>query len=451
MKNKLYKPYLLGLIMLLISTSCEEFLDAKPNRAIVTMDSLSDLQGLLDNTLNVMNREAFLQLFSSDEFYTDNNGLIGMPPYQQLVFTYRHPPFEQDLNLLDWRNNYTQIFYCNVVLDEIPKIVPQNRVEETQKNEITGQAHFHRAYAYYGLLQLFAPQYNPGGENLARTIPFRKVSDPTVAPEIPTLEEFYALMISDLENSVELLPDINTPVTRPSKRAAYAMLARTYLTMGDYQQAKANAQLALAIDNSLIDFNELNLSILNPFTQFNTETVFYSEILFSPFLGGQLAMVNPEYLNLYAENDLRRKAYFTERPTGWVNFTGFLTGTNRFYSGLSTGELYLIVSECLIREGNLDHAIALLSEFYQFRFPGDFQIIPDFTNETEGLQFIQDERRRELYGRGTVWTDIRRFNLDPRFARTISKNIEGVFYELPPNDPRSVLPIPPREIELDEL
>ncbi|MFD2203169.1 RagB/SusD family nutrient uptake outer membrane protein [Shivajiella indica] len=449
--NRYKFPILLNLTLIFLFVSCDDFLDEKPNRALVTMDSLNDLQGLLDNTLNVMNQKAFLQLFVSDEFYTNSQGLAGLQPYLQKAFTYQHPPFEQDLNLLDWRTFYRQIFYANIVLDEINKIVPVNSNEEEIQNQIKGQAHFHRAFAYFGLVQLFSPPFGPAENNSQRSIPVRKSPDPNVLPMRPDLSEIYGLIAEDLNLSVQLLPDKFEPKTRPSKMAAHAMLARTYLTKSEYQNAKKHAEAALAIESTLIDFNSLNLSLLNPFAPFNIETVFYVENQFNSFLTGQLAMVNPLYLSLYKDGDLRRSAYFTERPTGWVNFTGYLTGTNRYFAGISTSEIYLILSECYIREGDFLAATELLKKLEKSRFKEGFSTELEINSEQEGLEYIMEERIRELFGRGTVWTDIRRFNLDSRFQRSISKTIDDTVYELPLNDPRFTLPVPPREVELDNL
>jgi len=57
------------------------------------------------------------------------------------------------------------------------------------------------------------------------------------------------------------------------------------------------------------------------------------------------------------------------------------------------------------------------------------------------------ERRKELLFRGLRWTDLRRLNLDPRFAVTLARNVSGQIYSLPPEDPRYAWPIPDDEIQ----
>ena len=58
------------------------------------------------------------------------------------------------------------------------------------------------------------------------------------------------------------------------------------------------------------------------------------------------------------------------------------------------------------------------------------------------LTQILTERRKELVHRGCRWTDLRRLNMDPRFATTLTRTLLGATYTLPPNDSRYTLQIP---------
>jgi len=42
-------------------------------------------------------------------------------------------------------------------------------------------------------------------------------------------------------------------------------------------------------------------------------------------------------------------------------------------------------------------------------------------------------------------------NKDSRFAITLYRNLNGVQYSLPPNDPKYALPIPDKEIQLNPI
>lgn len=73
-------------------------------------------------------------------------------------------------------------------------------------------------------------------------------------------------------------------------------------------------------------------------------------------------------------------------------------------------------------------------------------------DENEALRKILQERRKELpFTANLRWSDLRRLNKDPRFAATLSRNLNGEIYTLPPNDKRYVLPIPDIEIQLSGI
>jgi len=64
---------------------------------------------------------------------------------------------------------------------------------------------------------------------------------------------------------------------------------------------------------------------------------------------------------------------------------------------------------------------------------------------TDALNKILVERRKELLFRGLRWSDIRRLNVEGANI-TLTRNIRGTLYTLPPNDIRSVMLISLGEI-----
>jgi len=69
----------------------------------------------------------------------------------------------------------------------------------------------------------------------------------------------------------------------------------------------------------------------------------------------------------------------------------------------------------------------------------------------EALSIVLTERRKELVMRGLRWTDLGRLNEDSRFAKTLTRQIAGTSYTLPPNDPRYVLLIPNEVIQFTKM
>jgi hypothetical protein len=66
------------------------------------------------------------------------------------------------------------------------------------------------------------------------------------------------------------------------------------------------------------------------------------------------------------------------------------------------------------------------------------------SNASEALDTILVERRKELAFRGIRWSDLRRLNKEVGRAITLTRNIGGNVYTLPPTDSLLyTLPIPP--------
>src|SRR3546814_8248591 len=87
------------------------------------------------------------------------------------------------------------------------------------------------------------------------------------------LEETYRQILQDLHEASELLSEIQKYRTRPSKAAAFALMARVYLAIEDYDQALHYANACLQLHSMLLDFNELDAEAPYPVPLFNDETI----------------------------------------------------------------------------------------------------------------------------------------------------------------------------------
>ena len=105
----------------------------------------------------------------------------------------------------------------------------------------------------------------------------------------------------------------------------------------------------------------------------------------------------------------------------------------------------MILAESLVRKGRIEEGAEILNALLINRYSEAF-IPVSFTDETQALQVILEERRKELAFRGLRWSDLRRLNNDERFKTTLTRNYEGQEYKLLPNSEKYVLPIPAREL-----
>ena len=117
--------------------------------------------------------------------------------------------------------------------------------------------------------------------------------------------------------------------------------------------------------------------------------------------------------------------------------------------GITTSEMYLVAAECEARQGNIGRAMELLNKLRNNRIVDNKALTA--ANREEALKLVLEERRREFALTGlTRFIDLKRLNLDSRFAKTVVHHVVGKDLTLPPNDPRWALPIPARPLRFNK-
>lgn len=422
--------------------SCGEFLDPKPDQSLVVPRTLEDVQRLLDNT-NTFNAQPALPSISSEEVWISDEGYDALRnPIEQATFTWEEDPFLGGF-AGDWNNVYEQVFYANVALEVLDNYT---REKDAQYEGLLGSAHFLRGYAYLQLVNQFAPPYQKSGDNSEILgIVLKEVADVNENLVRSNLEASYNQILDDLQMAVSLLPESSLYKTRPNKAVALGTLSRVYLSTFRYSEAAVAAEQALEIYSERLDFNELNVDAPRPFTRFDEETLFYSTLFSFGFLRSNEVFVDSALIDLYEEHDLRLRAYFTEASNGEFNYTGKLSGATQNFGGISVGELYLNAAEGNLRSGQTAPALELLNEFLALRYDAANWVPLNFTDSSELLDRILEERRKELIGRGIRWVDLRRLNQEEN-PITLIRKVKGQQYELLPNSLRYTFPIPQEEI-----
>lgn len=142
-----------------------------------------------------------------------------------------------------WQRLYEIVNYANAGINRIKDVA---YADEKVKLGKEGELRFIRAYAYWMISETF------GGVTL-RTEETKGVP---LTAERSSLEDFYNLIISDLERAIEILPISQTDYGRADKKAAYGLLARTALTRASYldyfenNRAEADKYYQKALDAS---------------------------------------------------------------------------------------------------------------------------------------------------------------------------------------------------------
>jgi len=151
-----------------------------------------------------------------------------------------------------YRSFYNVIFRANIVLANI------GVASEDNAAKYEAEAKFVRAYAYFNLVRLYGdiPLVDRVIDQTETDIQFTRVSTATI----------YDLIVSDLQTAVAELD--NTYKTRASKAAAQGLLAKVYLTLGNYLEAQNLCESIMGEGFSLepnfkdVFYNELNNEII---------------------------------------------------------------------------------------------------------------------------------------------------------------------------------------------
>lgn len=424
--------------------SCDGFLDPKPDQSLLVPTTLDDMQALLDHNV-VMNSYGNLSSISSGEFWTTDAGYLGTASLTVRAAYIWSDDLYPTGSSQDWTVPYQMVFYSNVVLEALDNFTGQRT---DRFNQIRGSALFFRAFAYYQLLQKFAPPFQRNGSNQSLLgIVLRSSPDVNAPSGRASLSESYAQVISDLLEAKEFLPDFVEYKTRPGKAAANSLLARVYLLTFEYSKAAESAELALNQYSDRQDLNKLNVNAARPFVRFSEETIFYSQVNSVPFFSSNLTFVDTVLIKSYESGDLRLPAYFDPRPGGRFSMTGHHSGSVQLFGGLSVGENQLIAAEAHARLGNSVSALSHLNSLRKNRYRTAQFVSLNVTDSESLLKLILEERKKELIGRGLRWSDLRRLNQESGREELVIRKIDGQEYKLEPNSSQYVFPIPPQEIQ----
>ena len=442
--------YLLASAALLLA-GCKDYVDIKTKGTLVPSETVN-YRYLLNGTA-VLERLVSLPDVSSDDVeISDLTQQQALPNYLARAYTWQPAFFDATEDDLDWNVPYQAIFYANTVTDEV---LSSTGGTDADKQQLYAEARVHRAAAYLALVNCYARQYAASSAAADLGVPL--LLSQTVNADLTRVpvQQVYTQIISDLQAAAAVLPATATYNTQPTQPAAYALLARTYLQMGDYAQARQNAERALAAKSTLVDLNAY-LTATYPRRAADPEIILSKVANARPTSTVEYLRLSPALLALLGTADLRYQLFtraassVSSAYTGRYNGRELLTGEPRNL-GPSVPEMLLIKAECQARQGDGAGALATLNTLRVKRFrPADYVALTLATALKMPLQLVLDERRRELFCRGLRWFDQKRLNQDPALAQSQSRVwrattsvVPAATYTLAPGADRYVFPIPP--------
>lgn len=131
-----------------------------------------------------------------------------------------------ETNVKMWREQFVAIYRANQVLDHIDNVT---FADETHKQDLIGQAKFLRAFYYFYMNVLW--------DNVPLVLHISSASD---KPMESTSDQVLTQIESDLKDAVSKLPPTRNAIEygRPTKGAAYGLLAKAYAQHHKWAEAK---------------------------------------------------------------------------------------------------------------------------------------------------------------------------------------------------------------------
>ncbi|PZR29334.1 MAG: RagB/SusD family nutrient uptake outer membrane protein [Citrobacter freundii] len=332
-----------------------------------------------------------------------------------------------------WAAPYAVITNANIVLRDIDKFTTAEN--KTRANRLKGQALAIRAHAHFDLFRFFATSYDRNSTS-ALAVPYvtEFAVSPAVRPGRISNKDFYDKVIADLTSAVSLLGTVDATINpsaikRPmiDLAGAKAIQARVYLYAGMWAEAiqaatdVINARpLALQADFPGM-YNETRAGEIIWNAQFDAGqggpggAVFFSQNNRSAYAPAAEIATSSGNSGLLQSNDIRYSTYFAtiSGPNGprlvVKKYRGkaALTDGNANFPVYRTGEMYLIRAEARARisPAQETQAMADLNTLRATRISG---YVSENLTGAALLTAIANERRRELFGEGHRFFDLKR-------------------------------------------
>ncbi|MDN3687146.1 RagB/SusD family nutrient uptake outer membrane protein [Cyclobacterium jeungdonense] len=445
-------------------SSCED-LEIDPQQSLSTELAFADKQAVEGSLLGVYSLSQEFEVFGSlpqviADFQSDNVDFIGSFPTLQDVRLYATQSDNATIRDL-WRRHYQAILAANAVIQFTPES-PDESLTQEERAQFVAEAKFMRALLMFQMVNLFAQPIQVGGET-APGIPI--VTEPFTGEIVgyprSTVGEVHAFILDDLTSAVDDLPvsyeAANFTRGRATQGAANALLSRVYLYRGEWQLAADRAEDVLE-NESLYEL----ASNYNFWGENNSEYVFSiqnSEIDNGRTgSGGWASYYNPAedgargdapfsvyLLDAYGASDRRLTELSKEGDNERIYTTKFPDPVNHSDNSpiIRTTEVVLNRAEALAQLDGVNQESLDLVNDLRVRAGLDEVAAADFSGKEDFVDFILEERRKELAFEGHRRMDLL------RYGRALRPQGDEQYEASQAGQNKTILPIPQRELDIN--
>jgi hypothetical protein len=412
--------YIALLFLLNIFQSCKKFVDVDPpidklSSEIVFKDpetANSAVRGIYASMMKTYPdiTSGGITLYtglSSDELYNANKSSLTLSEFTSNALSASNSVVGYDF----WYKGYKIIYHTNACIEGLEN---NSLIEPSLRDQLLGETVFIRAFMYYYLVSIYGD------------VPLLLKTEYEENAKAPRTEAatIYAQIIADVKLAQSLLTTsyYTNGSVRPNKWTATALLARLYLTIGQWEFAE---QEASSIINSGMYTIEADLN--NVFLSSSKEAIWqlmpvatgFNTTEGRTFIPASWSSGPPDFpltdylLNSFEGNDLRKVSWVASKIAIGNTYSypykykinGYGLPVTEYYMIFRLAEQYLIRAECYARQGKFDEAkndINIIRE--RAGLLGTVAITLE-----EILNVIMHERRIELFAEwGHRWFDLKR-------------------------------------------
>ena len=435
--NKLV--YIICLALTLVA--CDDWLDVSPKTYVEEEELFSKEQGFKEALTGIYIKMTDQSLYGKELTYGFMDILAQRyanpqnqyADYDDPAVWYTYPSTRTEgYTTSFWSGHYNLIANLNNLLINIDKYgdaIKSDGYRDIIKGEVIGL----RSYLYLDLLRMFGPIYKDNASSPA--IPYRtefnrdvvKLSSASTVIDniIRDLKEAETLLENDPMNisfNANYVPTgfLDNRFNRMNKYAVKAAMARAYLWKGDKANAASKAQEVIEAKNAagnsmfslITDNTQDKLGSTELIFALNMDSETFADVVENDFFVSSWSYyVLMDLSKLYAifdtsvdgMNDMRIK-----EGTGFSITTAGAYTLKYTQKGLLSPallntmplirlpEMYYIMAECAT---DLDDSAAWLSLVREARGIDSVE----FTSETDKMNQIEKEYRKELYAEGQLW------------------------------------------------
>jgi len=440
--NKL-KIYISALaVALVLFQGCDSLLDVDPKQSIDSELALTNADNVKSVLIGAYDGLGSADLYggwyqmTADFLAADDEFSFSGTFFQPREIIQKNILYDNSFIADTWESSYETINILNNVMSAL------DLLEGAERDRVEGEARLMRGMIYFEMVRFFGAPYEAGEQNSQPGVPLILTPTEEINEEanIPrdSVDDVYDQIIEDLTEAKNLLDEVNPERSYyVNSMVASAMLSRVHLQRGEYEEARNEA--SRVIESELYELRPTFADVFNQ-PENTSEDIFAMQnsaqdgtnsffTYYSADSRGDID-ISQDHLDEYEADDDRLNLFYVD-DEGVTRAGKWNRPTDDQVNVIRLAEMYLTRAEAnfVLDE---DEGDTPLNDINRIRD----RVNLDPLDETDlDLEAILLERKLELMFEGNLLHDIKR-----------TERSVGSF---PYDDPKLVLPIPERELNVN--